>query len=496
MTTPTQVDISGWTVQASSPYLDGNYTSSTRPAGGGGSLEYDLPISPTAVWVSTTGNDTTGDGSQSTPYATLRRAIDDVTGAGDEICIADGIYNIGDSGHADWLINDHPTANLGAIPSGNSWAASHTDRSNMFLIRAETPFGVRWNITGSPSYYENPVYLTSAQYVSIDGIIFNHESTFGENTVDIGENNYMTRCGVKRNAINDYGGWIKVLSGSLAEMCFGSGGVRYGFRSGDATNAVSDVCFRLCVARQDFSPNEQPQAAFLFYGNNSGNLATDAAFLNCIAVDGQGEGQVAIYGYTWGSFYGPKNSTNVELAGFISLNCTVYGGNAGIYGPEQSGTGYNLHDSVVWNLGDSGAGTSDGIRFDGSGTNTATRMTIGNVPDAYESAYVSTSSRLSDTLNGIQPSVLYQSDGADARYVFGSLGQRYGDAGYNVKSATPVFPYPYEDTIKSVMSETNTTPAGHYPDPNTAARGFCLDTSLTNYIITYVNSGTVIGDIY
>jgi len=458
-------------------------------------LEYDLPISPAAIWVSFTGSDTTGDGTQASPYGSIRHALTLVSNTG-EIVLANGTYRIDSNNRADWLINDHSSLSYGAIPSGNGWCKSHLDRSDMLLIRAETPYMVRWNITDAPLYYEAPIWLQTAQYVSIDGLIIDHRNLYSENTVELGFNNYITRCIVKRHRTNDYGGWFNPLTGSLVEMCSGVGGVRYGFRSGSSSQPINSVCFRLCVGRQDYSRNRQPQATFAFYGNNGGTLARDAAYLNCIAIDGNYTGQLNTYGYTWGSFYAPKSATNIELKGFISLNNGVFGAGSAIYGPEQSGTNASITDSVVWDIDDNGAGTATGLRYDGNGTQYSASMTIGNVPGNSTLRYSPIDSRLSDTLNGTDKTILYQSDGADARFLFGKLGQRHGDIGYNEETNFRVLPFPYEDQIKQVFSENNTTAPTMSPDNNNTSRGFCSAARLTGYIIKYVDQTATIGDLY
>ena len=48
------------------------------------------------IWVATTGSDTTGNGSQATPYATIEKAVDNFI-SGDQIRILDGTYTPTDS---------------------------------------------------------------------------------------------------------------------------------------------------------------------------------------------------------------------------------------------------------------------------------------------------------------------------------------------------------------------------------------------------------------
>jgi len=284
-------------------------------------------------------------------------------------------------------------------------------------------------------------------------------------------------------------------------MCAGVGGTRYGFRSGASqTTATTNSCFRACVARQDFGQYTEPSASFAHYGNDTGNLSLDTAFLNCIALDGRWDTTTINDDYRYGSLYLPKNATDIAIKGFISLNEQLEF--AAIFAGENDALGCTVEDSVIWDTTGGAGAATDGYRcfVTGLGTgNAATGLTIGNVDDDFEyhnNTTNATSSRFNDLLNGTNPSIMHQTDGADARFLFGSLGQRFGDTGFDVKSATPLLPFPYEAQIKTVFTEQINTPAGEYPPSNTSARGFCLTTSLSDYLVKYVNGSTTVEEIY
>lgn len=81
MATANDVNISGWTQQASSPTYDGNYTASDRPV---------ETIDPNAFYVAKTGSDS-NDGTESSPWLTIQKAANTLV-AGEHIYVRVGIY--------------------------------------------------------------------------------------------------------------------------------------------------------------------------------------------------------------------------------------------------------------------------------------------------------------------------------------------------------------------------------------------------------------------
>lgn len=491
---PLSITTSNWTAGG-----DGKLRGFDPSGSLGGGLEYDLGNHPTTVlWVED-GYVGTELGTESQPYSTLRTALDNTTnGQGATIIVKDGTINVTSANRTDWMINDRTGDGFSAINSGASWATSHVNRDNMITIKAQTPYGVRMSYTGAGGYYRSFVQLENAQYISVDGFIFEYDATAGAallNGVSAYDNNYISRCIVKTHASGQAGAWFDCGDGSLIEMCAGVGATRYGFRSGSATLATQDHCFRLCVGRFDTGEFTVPSATFAHYGNNTGNTSRDFAFLNCIALDGQYD--AAAPNDKYGGLYLPKNATDGIIKGLVVLNEDVQF--AGVFAGEQQAQNVDISDSVMWDIGgDVGA---DGYRNNTADTtgHTADALTVGVVPDAFYysgNSITATNSRASDTLNGTDKSILYQSDGADARYVYGSLGQRYGDVGFDTKSATPAFPWPYQSNIKTVFTEQVDTATDHYPAGNVSNRGFCLSTSLTDYIIKYVDGTTTLAEVY
>jgi hypothetical protein len=498
------------TIEAYFTGVPSGWTAGALGGGGGptGVSEYTLPISAGAIYVDPSAGGG-GDGTEGLPYNTLRLAMDDLTeGAGGEIVIEDGTINITSANRADWLINDRASSGFSPIASGSGWAASHTDRSDMVLIRARNVHGVRFNCTGAGAYYYYCVNLEAAQYVSIDGIIFETDESWGQPTVhivEVGSNCYITRCIAKKAADGQDGSWFSAAgSDNLFEMCYGVGAARYGFRAGGANSSEKRNVWRLCVGRHDTSTAGQPNATFAWYGNNGGNTTGFGGWFNCIALDGQfiGPGTDVSNHVRWGSWYWIKRVTDMVAKGCISLN-EAYQYAAFVQANVYSGCFNTLtEDCVAWgSAGTTGTPAgADGIRnnADTLNNNVTDKWTVGKVPDAAESHGYSplTNSRTLDTLNGTNKSIVHQADGADARFVFGQLGQRWGDTGFDAVTATPVFPFPYEAKLKEVFSEQVDTAASHTPANNVSNRGFCLDTSLTEYIIKYEDNAATTTGVY
>lgn len=497
--TPISVSLPSW-VAGWDGKLRGFDPTGSEGGGGGGALEYTIDDHPTNVFWVEDGAAGGGDGTYESPYQNTRQALDETTnGQGASIIIKNGTIAVTSANRLDWQFNDRTASSYSAINSGAGWAASHTDRDNMITIRAETPYGVRFQYTGTGGYYYSAVRFDSAEYISVDGFIFEWDETGGGAlwyAISLGDNNYMSRCIIKRANDEQDGSWVEVSNNCLVEMCAGVGATRYGFRGGASSGTLTSNVFRMCVGRQDFNDWLQPCATFAHYGSNSGTTATDCAFLNCISLDSQFYATGDSNKIRWGSLYCPKNSKDIQIRGFISLN--EESNYAGIFSGEQQGENIETSDCVIWDL--NGASSCDGFRINASGAgNTADSLTIGNIIDDFyysSNSETATNSRANDSLNGTDKTILNQSDGADARYMFGDLGQRYGDSGYATKSTTEIFPWPYEATIKSVFAEQINTASGSTPASNTSNRGFCLDSSLTNYIITYVDGAATIEDVY
>jgi hypothetical protein len=85
--------------------------------------------------------------------------------------------------------------------------------------------------------------------------------------------------------------------------------------------------------------------------------------------------------------------------------------------------------------------------------------------------------------------------GAVVEKRIGRSGTLWDEAGYDEVTNENLWPWPYEDQIKSVFSEPNTPLAGNTPSTNNSIRGFTVATdkygkvmTLTRYVWQYLGN--------
>lgn len=461
-----------------------------------------------ALWVATTGSDT-NPCTQAAPCLTIGYGISQLASGG-TLVVKDGVYG----GLAN-LIN----TNVNAIPSGTA--------GNYTTIMAENPMGVRINKGADDLTYVQNLVRVTGQYIKVDGFILDlvDDPTPPEVATILGSYNKITRTIVRREgAADQYATWI-TLGGSynLAEDVAGVGNARYGFYTGSSNSAVHHNIFRRAVGRVDYTESTQPKSVFAMYGNNSGTSAEFHLFQNCIAIDShQG---VSSPQATYGGFYFPKNAKDVTIQGSISLNNDVF--YAGYFLKELQGQSITMEHSVAWG-NYNGAGGAAGVRFGSSnGPLTLDYITVGDQQDAFYNnssgtqsltnslIYYDVSETNSDTWttktnNDIQnytasnpllplTDILTPPDntrGADVTKQYGVSGSLWGETGYDQRTNVDLWPWPYEDEIKTVFAESNQAPVGVTPASNTAARGFAAagndawgqPLTLTRYIWQYLGN--------
>lgn len=220
---------------------------------------------------------------------------------------------------------------------------------------------------------------------------------------------------------------------------------------------------------------------------------------------------------------------------------------SGFFVHELQARSLSLIDSVAW--GGYGNSSIAGVRANGSGTGTLLldHVTVGGYANGYYN-YDSTPARIlrnsvfigntslaggtdygwtSVTNNAFYPtsqaigsnSILAASNtlkyivrpevgsildnagtsgsdiGADVTKQYGASGTLFGETGYDQKTSTNLWPWPYENEIKTVFSESNTAPGTATPSTNNTLRGFTTGTSLdgssqtlTKYIWEYLGN--------
>jgi hypothetical protein len=490
------------------------------------------------IYVATTGNDTTGNGSAAAPYKTIQKGISAMA-SGDTVVVKAGTY-VGKQN----FINSRTASGFVSIPNGTALRPT--------TIRAEVPFSVRIQNGGPLNYYDNLVLLNvGTNYVNVDGFILDHSNSQDSSfTAEVNGNfNKLTRMIVKRSGETDqYGGWFYVGGNdNLLEDTAGVGSARYGYAMGGPSASTQRNIVRRAVGRVDYSVSEQPKAAFNIYGNDNGNHnVRDNLLQNAIAIDSRKGSNLPNREATYGGFYFPKEPQNSVIQGSIVLN--VEAEYSGYFIRELRALGMTMTDSVAW--GGYGAAAIAGVRANASDTGSLVldRITVGGYAAAYynqdsaptrslrNSAFISNASRAAGSDYGwttvtnnaffpasqaigsnsvtatastlkyiVRPepaSVLIGAGtgggniGADVTKQYGVSGTRYGEAGYDQKTTVALWPWPYEDVIKSVFAEPNAAPASATPNTNTPARGFAAagndafgkPLTLTRYIWQYLGN--------
>lgn len=405
-----------------------------------------------ALWVATDGSDAAA-GTEAAPYATIDKALSELSGGG-IVIVKDGTYPV----DVDGWINDYYAP--GSIPSGTN--------EDFTIIRAENRFGVRL-VQESADYYGAVVMLSSAQYVWVDGLVIEKGSRGTSYAVELGSNNRLTRSIIVQKDCDDYGGAVAFGSNNVIEDVHAYGWGRYVFSAGTggaSTPSGSNVV-RRSVSYLAGGPIDQPTASFSFYGSNDGTyaLVKDMLYANSYEIDGPALWRGDPDGTKWGAWYHPKSVRNVLHVGCGVINGgATYGGfrtdNFG--GPSADMAEYR--DCFVAGL-TNGLTTEFPAAFSMSsenGLNEASHVTICDVPGGVESGGISLNNVLAE--GAAYPVQRVGGDGAEQLYAVGTLLSRFGQDGYATAQPTmPLWPFPYESYIEREFSIAIAKPAGFYP---------------------------------
>jgi len=208
-------------------------------------------VPPGALWVATTGNDTTGDGTVGNPYLTITHGTSQLISGG-TLVIKDGIYD-----GVTNIINDYSYT----IPSGTP--------GNYTTIRSENIFGVTLTITSGTANQWGQV-RTDGSYIDVFGFIVERNTTgdFPSSQVELnGNHNKFRKSIVRRLGVMDaFGSWVRIGQDSTYNLCedvAGVGVTRYGFGAGSNTVSTGKYnIFRRCVGRFDMTGSPSTQSYF------------------------------------------------------------------------------------------------------------------------------------------------------------------------------------------------------------------------------------------
>ncbi|MBL0125050.1 MAG: hypothetical protein IPP88_20850 [Betaproteobacteria bacterium] len=424
-------------------------------------------VSNTPKYVSTTGNDSTGDGTIGNPWKTIGKGISMLVG-GESLIVRNGIY----SGTSNFIT---------AVPSGIS--------TRYTTITAETPMQVRIQSTSALGVGNNQLQLTGS-YIKVDGFIFDMTGTTNPAFTGLisGSFNTLSRSIFKRGGdIDAFGGLLEVTgSDNLLEDMAGTGACAICFKQGGATVTTQRNIWRRVIGRFDYSNSSQPKATFATFGGATVGNVRDHLYQNVIAIDGQNPGTLG-GAEKMGGFYAAQNTANITLQGSMVLNEGA--GSAGMF-LRELGSINNTSHSVVWDLRNGLSGATGMV-----GGN-ADHLTIGGIiPGA--AVDLITSATASLLKPGTNPAnLLNNTPGAVMLKQYGLSGTRWGQTGYDQITSVDLWPWPYQDTIKSVFREANNVPAGNGPAQNDTLRGFAANgtalyggaKTFTSYIWEYLGA--------
>ena len=423
-------------------------------------------------YVATSGSDTTGNGTVASPWKTIGYGISRMAG-GDTLVVQAGTY----AGKANFMVN---------LPSGSAQRETR--------VMAATPMEVRIQSNTDLDYEENQLHVVG-NYVRVDGFIFDMAGTlYPPYIAEIDGNfNRVTRSIFKRSGeIDTYGGLMEVNGNdNLIEDVAGSGACRYCFKQGGTTQVTQRNIWRRVVGRFDYSNSAEPKATFSTYGNDNAatNGVKDHLYQNVIAIDGQNPGNNGGE-EKYGGFLTVKSATGVRLQGCMVLNEGV--GYSGMHLRDyHTGNVNTATHSVVWDLP---ASQSVAVGIKGY---SADRVTVGGLIPAAATDLDSGAPAVSLVKPATPPATLVNNTpGAVILKQYGASGTRWGEAGYDQLTTTDLWPWPYQDKIKTVFAETNDVPARSKPIVNNTRRGFAAagnglyggPITLTSYIWEYLGA--------
>jgi hypothetical protein len=501
----------------------------------------------TSLWsatyyISPSGNDTSGAGSFSNPWATVYKGCSSMS-AGDTLVLKDGTYT-GDN-------------NMFTFGSAGHYPPSGTSTSNYTTIKAENPGGATIDGEG----VRQPFNGHDSDFLIIDGIVFKNSN--GSVWAMVGNSgNYctylkITRCGfcdANSTAANPRCNNIEIRWGDyvLMEDCYTWGNGKYRFYVLDSNRVI----LRRCVDRLDRGYGDGSlMGSFRLYGANNCILQ------NCISIDSDQKEYIrdsdspVAYASPKMIWFGANGSTgntcnNNQVIGSMIVSCTA-NSFIGFIGTDSSVTGNSLTNCAFWNVSNefwtrvpsasqvttftnctfgnimaashASAVNSSEVQNGGLVTNSivynAHSAALANVSSNYNCLYGNTAGNYSGGSAGVNDYCAERGNAINPIYGTGNLtgglkyvpriesnsnlsgkangggaigasiikqtgvtGTLYGEAGYNVVTASNLWPFPYEDIIRTKMKAYN---AGGV----SGNRGFCAEgTTLTKYIWEYLGN--------
>ncbi len=461
-----------------------------------------FPCFAATYYIAPTGNDSTGNGSTTTPWRTFTTA-DSHMSSGDTLIYKNGTYNYAGSN-----ISDPVSGTAGAYT----------------VIQAETAGSVTIIATGTDqNLYPIDISGNSSyqpQYIRINGFVLRNTvgcmSIFGYSNTSRANHIEIRNCTGRTTAGGDDAvAGIGVYSEDcLVEDCAFWGCCRtivltYGMYP-EGTRNTERITWRRVVGRFDaYNPGSAGgQNVFTFYG------AQDSIYENCIAIDANSApdpfgafrnrsnseegnrflGCIALnisnfFAYNLNGASASSRTSAVNCVGAGSsnpyymvysdnnpyidyINCT-FNGYSGI--ALRGVGGYTTATNILFHDGGSGVIgiTPSYCHFDNAGAIQGTNASSGDSGLLY--------------LTRIENSSVCKGSGESGADKGANIVNRYV-AG--VLTATALWPFPNEERYRTEMRESYSLPSGASPSTNDVTRGFCADgETLTHYIMNYLGNG-------
>lgn len=272
----------------------------------------------TQYYCSPNGNDTTGDGTEGNPFATVEKAIvelqsDSGGGSTYEVGDVEIILMDNDGAGATYELN-HPGVNYALC--NDRWFVIRSEdgasRENVQIVNTDTATGILmrnikyqdltfYNCTAPQGQLKTPQGLPAEPNIWFDNVLFDNDAAEGE-TQNVWENNtytniYVTDCDI--NNVSSGPRFCNVLRNTTLDTLYvdAVGGSRL-VANFSCVNQVYDG-----IAHPDFTEVFDSDEHSVFYGvvgldiqgqgiygtNDEGdNLLKDIAFVNFLCVDGSG----------------------------------------------------------------------------------------------------------------------------------------------------------------------------------------------------------------
>lgn len=455
---------------------------------------------------------------------TLEYAVSKMAG-GDTLAIADGIY----SGTENCLDEFHMP------PSGSS--------NNRTVIRAVN--------AGGAIFPDSFLFMTgpaSVSFVDIIGLKATSGTTLSYNT----SNWRFFRCAFTHSSTLKSDASTLAIAGKyhLVEDCWAWGEGRYGMYA-NASDYTNHIVFRRCVVRMDKLNAYSPIAAMHAYG------VDQVAFQNCIVLDGNHNFWLD-YEENGPAFYTHNGAEETIVDGCIVINYPSYfsGGTPGAHFKIKNSTGIDLLNGLIidmkkaspdnfsvdhltiWNTDSIGIQAKNIVSVIGPVTNSIVyNNSIYGVngwglssdynvlyangadylnPAAGNNDYSAVNSNAIDPSDGTPgngtacvryPTRVEAGSDCDGTGFFscdrgatilkriGNTGTVWGEDGWNIVTEDDLWPWAYEDRIKTDMASytySGVDREGNTGQTLSGARGFAAgmsmdgsDQTLTKYIWEY-----------